>query len=129
RPNQIFAVSLSESPLTPEQQRGVVEACGRVLLTSYGLRSLSPEHPQYQGIYDGDRYQRDGAYHQGTVWGWLLGAFVHAHLRIYNNPSQAREFLEPMANHLYAHGVGSLSEIFDALEPMTPNGCIAQAWT
>lgn len=129
RPNQIFAVSLSESPLAPEQQLGVVEACGRMLLTSYGLRSLSPDHPQYQGIYGGDRYQRDGAYHQGTVWGWLLGAFVNAHLRVYNNPSQAREFLEPMANHLYAHGVGSLSEIFDGLEPMTPRGCIAQAWT
>ncbi|MHC5924321.1 amylo-alpha-1,6-glucosidase [Nostoc sp.] len=70
RPNQIFAVSLPESPLTPAQQRGVVEACGRTLLTSYGLRSLAPDHPQYQGKYGGNQYQRDGAYHQGTVWGW-----------------------------------------------------------
>lgn len=129
RPNQIFAVSLPESPLTPAQQRSVVEACGRVLLTSYGLRSLASNHPQYQGEYGGNQYQRDGAYHQGTVWGWLLGPFVLAHLRVYKNPEQARQFLEPMANHLTAHGVGSLSEIFDGDAPMTPRGCIAQAWT
>lgn len=129
RPNQIFAVSLSESPLTPIQQKGVVEACGRMLLTSHGLRSLSPEHPQYQGHYGGNQLQRDGAYHQGTTWGWLLGHFVIAHLRVYGNPTQARQFLEPMANHLFAHGMGSLSEIFDGDAPMTPRGCIAQAWT
>ena len=129
RPNQIFAVSLPESPLTPAQQRSVVEACKRVLLTSHGLRSLAPDHPQYQGKYGGNQYQRDGAYHQGTVWGWLLGPFVLAHLRVYKNPEQARQFLEPMANHLTAHGLGSLSEIFDGDAPMTPRGCIAQAWT
>ncbi|MEH1891150.1 MAG: amylo-alpha-1,6-glucosidase [Nostoc sp.] len=129
RPNQIFAVSLPESPLTPAQQRSVVEACGRVLLTSHGLRSLAPDHPQYQSKYGGNQYQRDGAYHQGTVWGWLLGPFVLAHLRVYKNPEQARQFLEPMANHLTVHGLGSLSEIFDGDAPMTPRGCIAQAWT
>ncbi|MFN6476682.1 amylo-alpha-1,6-glucosidase [Nostoc sp. DedQUE07] len=129
RPNQIFAVSLPESPLTPVQQKGVVEACGRSLLTSYGLRSLAPDYHQFQGKYGGNQYQRDGAYHQGTVWGWLLGPFVLAHLRVYKNPEQARQFLEPMANHLTAHGVGSLSEIFDGDAPMTPRGCIAQAWT
>jgi predicted glycogen debranching enzyme len=129
RPNQIFAVSLPESPLTPAQQRGVVETCGGMLLTSHGLRSLASNHPQYQGKYGGNQYQRDGAYHQGTVWGWLLGPFVLAHLRVYKNPEQARQFLEPMANHLKAHGVGSLSEIFDGDAPMTPRGCIAQAWT
>lgn len=68
------------------------------------------------------------AYHQGTVWGWLLGAFVLAHLRVYGDRAKAREFLEPMANHLLAHGLGSLSEIFDGDAPMTPRGCIAQAW-
>ncbi|MEH1785790.1 MAG: amylo-alpha-1,6-glucosidase [Nostoc sp.] len=129
RPNQIFAVSLPESPLTAAQQKGVVEACGRMLLTSHGLRSLAPDHLQYQGKYGGNRYQRDGAYHQGSVWGWLLGPFVLAHLRVYKNPEQARQFLEPMANHLTAHGLGSLSEIFDGDGPMTPRGCIAQAWT
>lgn len=129
RPNQIFAVSLPESPLTLAQQKAVVDVCGQMLLTSYGLRSLTPEHPQYHEKYGGDRYQRDGAYHQGTVWGWLLGPFVLAHLRVYKNPKQARHFLQPMANHLTAHGLGSLSEIFDGDAPMTPRGCIAQAWT
>lgn len=129
RPNQIFAVSLPASPLTPIQQRGVVDICGRMLLTSHGLRSLSPENPQYQGHYGGDQLQRDGAYHQGTVWGWLIGAFTIAHLRVYSNPAIARSFLEPMANHLCDRGVGSLSEIFDGDAPMIPRGCIAQAWT
>lgn len=129
RPNQILAVSLPESPLTPEQQRMVVDACAQHLLTSHGLRSLDPDHPQYQGQYGGDRWQRDRAYHQGTVWGWLLGPFVVAHLRVYRDPVQARSFLEPMAHQLLAHGVGSLSEIFDGDAPMTPRGCIAQAWT
>lgn len=129
RPNQIFAVSLPESPLSPAQQRGVVDACGRALLTSYGLRSLDPGHPDYQGHYGGNSRQRDGAYHQGTVWGWLLGPFVLAHLRVYGNPIQARQFLEPIADHLLAHGMGNLSEIFDGDPPMIPRGCIAQAWT
>lgn len=129
RPNQIFAVSLSESPLTPMQQRGVVEACQRELLTPYGMRSLSPYHPQYQGYYGGHQLQRDGTYHQGTVWGWLLGPFVLAHLRVYGDHAQAQKFLEPMANHLNEHGIGSLSEIFDGNAPFTPRGCIAQAWT
>ena len=129
RPNQIFAVSLPESPLTAAQQKGVVEACGQALLTSHGLRSLDPNHPDYQGHYRGDQRQRDGSYHQGTVWGWLIGPFVLAHLRVFGNPTKAREFLEPMANHFLAHGVGNLSEIFDGDAPMKPNGCIAQAWT
>jgi len=129
RPNQIFAVSLPESPLTEAQQRSVVDVCGRSLLTSHGLRSLSPDHPDYREQYGGTPQQRDGAYHQGTVWGWLLGPFVLAHLRVYRNPVQARQFLEPMANHLTAHGIGSLSEIFDGDPPFYPRGCFAQAWT
>jgi predicted glycogen debranching enzyme len=129
RPNQIFAVSLPDSPLTAAQQKSVVDACGRSLLTSYGLRSLSPSHPDYRGQYAGSQFQRDAAYHQGSAWGWLIGAFAIAHLRVYNNPTKAREFLEPMANHLLDHGVGSLSEIFEGDAPMTPRGCTAQAWT
>lgn len=129
RPNQILAVSLLESPLTHHQQQGVVESCARFLLTSHGLRSLTPDHPQYQGHYGGDQRQRDSAYHQGTVWGWLIGPFVLAHLRVFNDPVQARNLLEPMVNHLGAHGVGSLSEIFDGDVPLKPRGCIAQAWT
>ena len=129
RPNQIFAVSLPASPLTSLQQRCVVESCARSLLTSHGLRSLDPNHPQYQGHYGGDQRQRDSVYHQGTVWGWLIGPFVWAHLRVFNDPVQARSFLEPMVNHLWGHGVGTCSEIFDGDEPLTPKGCIAQAWT
>ncbi|HLO47582.1 MAG TPA: amylo-alpha-1,6-glucosidase [Kamptonema sp.] len=156
RPNQLFAVSLQslatspQSPnpsnpflasagskktigytslLTPSQQRAVVDVCAQHLLTSHGVRSLSPEHPQYQGSYGGDRFQRDGAYHQGTVWGWLIGPLVLAHFQVYKDPARVRELLEPMANHLLAHGVGSLSEIFDGDAPMQPRGCIAQAWT
>jgi predicted glycogen debranching enzyme len=136
RPNQIFAVSLPHGGgngwkplLNPQQQRRIVDICGQKLLTSYGLRSLSPDHPHYQGHYGGNQLQRDGAYHQGTTWGWLLGPFVQAHLRAYQNPALARQFLQPMANQLYAHGLGSLSEIFDGDVPIAPRGCIAQAWT
>lgn len=129
RPNQIFTVSLPESPLNPNQRKGVVDACSRSLLTSYGLRSLDPHHSQYRGRYEGDQLQRDEAYHQGTVWGWLIGAYAIAHYKVYDDPTKAREFLEPMANHLRAEGLGSLSEIFDGDAPMMPHGCIAQAWT
>lgn len=129
RPNQIFAVSLPESPLTPAQQKGVVDACGRSLLTSHGLRSLAPDDSAYQGTYGGNARRRDGAYHQGTVWGWLIGPYALAHLRVYNNPAKAREFLEPMANHLHTHGLGSCSEIFEGDAPFSPRGCPAQAWT
>lgn len=129
RPNQIFAVSLPESALTAEQQLAVVDACSRHLLTSYGLRSLSPDHANYQGRYGGGPRERDAAYHQGTVWGWLVGPFVVAHLRIYRDPIRAASFLEPFANHLCGYGLGTAGEIFDGDPPFAPRGCIAQAWT
>jgi predicted glycogen debranching enzyme len=129
RPNQIFAVSLPESPLTPEQQRAVVDVCAHRLVTSHGLRSLAADQPGYQGHYAGSPRERDGAYHQGTVWGWLLGPFALAHLRVYGDPERAAGFLDPMAHHLRTHGLGSASEIFDGDAPFTPRGCIAQAWT
>jgi predicted glycogen debranching enzyme len=129
RPNQIFAVSLPETALSAEQQRSVVDVCARELLTSFGLRSLGRGEPGYHGHYGGDQTDRDAAYHQGTVWGWLLGPFVLAHLRVYRNPDLARTFLEPMLQQIHAAGVGTLSEIFDGDPPFTPNGCIAQAWT
>jgi predicted glycogen debranching enzyme len=129
RPNQIFAVSLPVSPLTPDQQRAVVDTCARRLLTSHGLRSLAPDDPAYRAHYGGSRVERDGAYHQGTVWGWLLGPFALAHLRVHNDPAQAAQFLEPLAHHLNVHGLGSISEIFDGDPPFTPRGCIAQAWS
>ncbi len=136
RPNQLLAVALPRlegdrhSPLlTPIQQRQVVQTCTQHLLTSYGLRSLAPSDPQYQGIYGGTPLERDGAYHQGTVWGWLIGPFVQAHLQVHQDPALARQFLQPFAHHLWDHGMGSLSEIFDGNAPMVPRGCFAQAWT
>ncbi len=129
RPNQIFAVSLPESPLTLERQRRVVETCARHLLASYGLRSLAPRHPQYQGRYLGGPQERDAAYHQGPVWGWLLGPFAMAHLKVNGDREAARAFLEPLAHHLADYGVGSIAEIFNGDPPFTPRGCIAQAWS
>ena len=129
RPNQIFAVALDESPLSSEQQRAVVDVCARELLTSFGLRSLGPRARQYQGQYGGDQGQRDSAYHQGTVWGWLMGPFIHAFLRVTGDRKQALTFLAPFENHLKIHGLGTASEIFDGDPPFTPQGCFAQAWT
>jgi len=129
RPNQIFAVSLPQSPLTATRQKQVVDTCGQMLLTSYGLRSLSPNHPDYAGYYRGNSAERDRVYHQGTVWDWQLGAFALAHWQVYGSATQAHQFLEPMANHPTAHGMGSLTEIFNSNAPMKPEGRIAQAWT
>ncbi len=129
RPNQLFAVSLPFSPLAPDQARQVVDKCAASLLTSHGLRSLASNYPAYAGQYGGDRWQRDGAYHQGTVWGWLIGPFVEAHYKVYGDAETARSFLRPFAHHLADHGVGSISEIFDGNPPHTPRGCIAQAWS
>jgi predicted glycogen debranching enzyme len=129
RPNQIFAVSLPDSPLSPERQRAVVDACGRHLLTSYGLRSLGPGHRDYCVSCTGGPAERDGAYHQGTVWGWLAGPFALAHLRVHGDAAAARALLAPMAHHLGDFGIGSIAEIFDAEPPFAPRGCVAQAWS
>ena len=129
RPNQIFAVSLPVSPLTPQQQRAVVDICARRLLTSHGLRSLAPGETGYSGHYGGSPRDRDAAYHQGTVWGWLLGPFARAHFRVYRDREAALRFLEPLGRQIYASGLGTLSEIFDGDAPFTSRGCIAQAWT
>jgi predicted glycogen debranching enzyme len=129
RPNQIFAVSLPDSPLSREQQQAVVEVCNRILLTPHGLRSLAPNDLQYQGHYGGDIMARDGAYHQGTVWGWLLGPYCLANYRVYGDREQALSLLAPMAGHLDEAGLGNLSEIFDGDAPFAPRGCFAQAWS
>ncbi len=129
RPNQIFAVSLPVSPLTREQRGIVVDICARHLLTSHGLRSLAPGEPGYSGRYGGSPHDRDAAYHQGTVWGWLLGPFALAHYRVYNYRKAALGFLEPLGRQIYASGLGTLSEIFVGDAPFAPRGCIAQAWT
>jgi predicted glycogen debranching enzyme len=129
RPNQIFAVSLPDSALSASQQKSVVDTCARRLLTSHGLRSLQMGASGYEGHYGGSPQHRDGIYHQGTVWGWLMGPFVLAHLRVYNNPEMARSFLEPIGKQITTAGLGTLSEIFDGDAPFNPRGCIAQAWT
>jgi predicted glycogen debranching enzyme len=129
RPNQILAVSLPASPLSKDQQKSVVDICAERLLTSHGLRSLAPGEPNYQGHYGGDQRSRDAAYHQGTVWGWLLGPFALAHLRVYKDPPAALRYLEPLGSHIGALGLGTLAEIFDGDPPHTPRGSIAQAWT
>lgn len=132
RPNQIFAVSLPYSPLSGDQARAVLKRVEADLYTPYGLRSLAPNHHDYKGRYTGDLRSRDAAYHQGTVWSWLIGPFVTAYRRVYG-PSEAsrqraRAFLEPFIDHLGDHGIGYISEIFDGDEPHWPRGCFAQAW-
>jgi predicted glycogen debranching enzyme len=129
RPNQIFAVSLPFPLIEGEEAQGVVEAVGRALLTSHGLRSLNPDDPAYRGDYGGDALRRDGGYHQGPVWSWLMGAYVEAHLRVYGDREAARALLEPFADHLGDAGLGSISEIFEGDAPHEPRGCIAQAWS
>jgi len=133
RPNQIFAVSLSHSPLNIDQQRAVVACVQRELLTGYGLRSLSPNDSAYRGRYAGGPFERDGAYHQGTVWGWLIGPFVEAYLRVNDFSPEAkvqmRECLGSLVAHLDEAGIETVSEVFDGDPPHTPGGCIAQAWS
>jgi predicted glycogen debranching enzyme len=129
RPNQIFAVSLPESPLTEQQQKAVVDVCMTRLLASHGLRSLAPGEPGYQGQYAGGVRERDAAYHQGTVWGWLLGPFALAHYRVYGNRQAALDFLEPLGKTINSGGLGTLGEIFSGDPPFKPCGCVAQAWT
>jgi predicted glycogen debranching enzyme len=129
RPNQIFGVSLPVSPLSPDQQKAVVDTCTKHLLTPFGLRSLASGEPGYTGRYEGGPRERDAAYHQGTVWGWLLGPFVLAHYRVYGDRRAALGLLESMGATIDSYGLGTLGEIFDGDAPHTPRGCIAQAWT
>jgi len=129
RPNQLLSVSLLHSPLGATQQKSIVDVCARELLTSHGLRSLARAESGYAAYYQGDQLERDGAYHQGTVWAWLIGPFVDAHYRVYQDTTIARSFLEPLGLHLSDACVGSISEIFDAEPPFTARGCYAQAWS
>lgn len=129
RPNQIIAVALPSPLLAPEAARAVVDACARHLFTSHGLRSLAPGEPAYAGRYAGDPWSRDAAYHQGTAWAWLLGPFVRAHHRVYGDAGLARSFLDGIAPHLAAAGLGSIGEVFDGDAPFRPGGCPWQAWS
>lgn len=133
RPNQIFAVSLPHAITTGERARGVVRKVEQELLTPYGLRSLSSRHPEYRGRYEGDAYSRDTAYHQGTVWAWLLGPFITAYLKVHDRSPEsvatARGWLHNFRVHLREAGLGQVSEIFDGDAPHAPRGCVAQAWS
>lgn len=133
RPNQIFAVSLPYPLLTPEQASQVVDVVEWELLTPYGLRTLSPRDPNYRGRYQGGVASRDGAYHQGTAWPWLLGPFLTAYVKVHGESDQTRrragDFLDAVRAHLAEAGVGQISEVFDGDFPHRPGGCIAQAWS
>jgi predicted glycogen debranching enzyme len=129
RPNQLFAVSLTQSALSSERQRAVVDACARALVTTYGLRTLAPDEPGYCGRYAGGPAQRDAAYHQGTVWAWLIGPFALAHARAYGNAVTAASFVAATGRQLDAYGLGTLGELADGDAPHAPGGAIAQAWS
>jgi predicted glycogen debranching enzyme len=130
RPNQVFAISLPHAVLEQDRWPPVLETVKQRLLTPVGLRSLAPGHADYKAQYYGDLRARDAAYHQGTVWAWLIGPFVDAWLKVHpEDRTGARRFLQGFVAHLSEACIGSISEIFDAEEPYTPRGCVAQAWS
>jgi predicted glycogen debranching enzyme len=129
RPNQVFAISLSHPVLARDRWKTVLHAIATDLVTPVGLRSLAPNHPDYKKRYFGDLRTRDAAYHQGTVWTWLIGHFVEAWLKCHPDRRGAKLLLDTLTRHLDEACIGSVSEIFDAEEPFTPRGCIAQAWS
>lgn len=133
RPNQILALSLPYSPIDRLKGLDILRVVTDKLLTPYGLRSLDPDHPDYHPIYSGGPVERDQAYHQGTVWSWLIGPYITAcvkvHKRSHRSKLEARELLDPILAHIDAAGLGSISEIFDGDPPHNPRGCISQAWS
>jgi len=130
RPNQIFAISLDFPILDEARWKPVVEAVQNALLTPYGLRSLSRDHPDYKPAYDGDLRARDAAYHQGTVWAWLIGPFIDAWVKVHpTDTAGAQRFLDGFKPHLGDACIGTISEVFDAEPPYQPRGCAAQAWS
>jgi glycogen debranching enzyme len=130
RPNQVFAISLPHPVLDGARWRPVLDVVRRRLLTPVGLRSLAPGSPDYKAKYYGDLRSRDAAYHQGTVWAWLIGPFVDAWLKVHpDDRAGARHLLRGFEAALDAACLGTISEIFDAEEPFTARGCVAQAWS
>jgi predicted glycogen debranching enzyme len=128
RPNQIFALSLPYALLEGAAAELVLTVVARALLAPYGLRSLSPDDPAYRGDYGGDPVRRDGAYHQGPVWTWLMGAYVEAHVRVYGNRAAGLDLLRPFEHHLRDGCLGNVSEILEGDPPHLPRGAVAQAW-
>jgi predicted glycogen debranching enzyme len=137
RPNQIFAVSLPHSPLNPDQQRAVVKTVGDRLLTPFGLRTLDPHDPNYRGRYEGNMFQRDAAYHNGTVWPWLIGPYCEALLRVNqfddDTKRQVKRIVQPLIDEMgsFRGGrcIGQIAEVYDGDPPHRPGGCPAQAWS
>jgi predicted glycogen debranching enzyme len=133
RPNQVFAIGLHHSMLPVDRARSILEITERDLLTPYGLRTLSPRDPNYRGRFEGDMRSRDSAYHQGTVWPWLLGPFISAYTKVHGSGptvlAQVARWLEPLRQHLTQAGLGQISEVFDGDFPHHPGGCFAQAWS
>jgi predicted glycogen debranching enzyme len=130
RPNQIIAISLENPVLDRDKWQSVIDVVESRLLTPVGLRSLAPGERDYKERYFGDLRARDAAYHQGTVWAWLIGPWIDAWLKLHpDDCAGARHFLDGLVEHLGTFGIGSIAEVFDATEPYTPRGCIAQAWS
>jgi len=133
RPNQLIALAIPQPPVPRDMSKHILHAVERYLLTPYGLRTLAPFDPEYRGRYEGDVLARDSAYHQGTVWAWLLGPYADALLfsagRTPAVLSRLRSLLKPFEKHLREAGLGTVSEIFDGDPPHHPRGCFAQAWS
>lgn len=131
RPNQIFAASLPYSPVSEQIRKLIVDICAEELLTPRGLRTLSPKHSDYQGIYDGGIAERDNAYHQGTVWPWLLGHYAEAYLRLHGKSgvSEIKKIYNGFECVMTEHGIGSISEVYDGSPPHLPGGAPSQAWS
>jgi predicted glycogen debranching enzyme len=130
RPNQVLAISLPRAVLDRQRWEPVMNVVTEELLTPVGLRSLAPGHTDYRPKYSGDLWSRDASYHQGTVWAWLIGPYIDAWLKLHVDGQQAaRRFLQGFEPHFSDSCVGSINEVYDAKEPFTPRGCIAQAWS
>ncbi len=131
RPNQIFAASLPYSPITDDMKVGVIDVVERELLTPKGLRTLAPKNPLYHGKYEGDQPTRDSAYHQGTVWPWLMGHFVEAYYKLHGKRANAiaKNFLNAIEEDMCKHGICSIAEVYDGDPPHRPGGAISQAWS
>lgn len=133
RPNQIYAVSLPFTMLDPEKEKSIVDVVKEKLYVGCGLRSLDPDHKDYHPIYIGSLDKRDHAYHQGTAWGFLLGGFISAYVKVNGNTKsakqEAKELLSPIEEHFYQNCIGSICEIFDGDAPHNGRGCYAQAWS
>ena len=129
RPNQLFALSLPFPLIEGEQAAQVLETVTKYLYTPAGLRTLPTSDPRYVAQYGGDGLRRDSSYHQGTVWSWLLGAYIDATMRVHHSAEEARRIVNAFTYHLEEACVGSISEIFDADPPHHPRGCVAQAWS